>query len=179
MKIDSRIPKKLPAWETFLKTHQACGAHFHGEGDPPDLILEVRPSPDSQSWLVVARPLGHPDTDDTRNQMCEEMLGLIPECASREFWYVEGNSLCKETFVFTHPYTVSRREKDTREPKAWFRTGWTEDDYGYTLGKDVWNTPDEPTRLAKQATCAEIEKKEKEILSLKRHLANLGRRHEH
>jgi hypothetical protein len=61
-------------WKTFLERHQDCGAHFHGEGDPSDLILEMRPTKDAQNWLVIYRPDGHADNDKVRNGMCWEML---------------------------------------------------------------------------------------------------------
>jgi len=179
MERDPRIPKRPEPWETFLKIYQACGAHFHGEGDPPDLILEVRPSPDSQSWLVVARPQDHPDTNDVRNQMCEEMLKLIPECPSKEFWYSEGKYPQKAIFVFKHPYNWHYRDWDVKQPKAWFRTGWTEDDHDYVLGEDLWESPEEPVRLAKLITEIEINKKEKELQDLRSHLLNLGTAYEH
>jgi hypothetical protein len=166
-----KLPKRPAAWETFLKIHQACGAHFHGEGDPPDLILEVKPSPDSQGWLVVARPQGHPDTDDARNEMCEEMSKLLPECPFKEFWYLEGWHPQRAIFVFKHPYNYGY--EDVNQPKAWFLTGWTSDDHGYTLEIDLWETPEEPTRLAKLLTETQISNLEKEISNLRAHLHSL------
>jgi len=64
-------------WERFLELHESQGAHFHGEGDPPDLVLELKPTSESQDWLVVCRPPGYPDTDKVREGMCWEMLTLI------------------------------------------------------------------------------------------------------
>lgn len=71
--MSARNPQPM-FWKSFLKMYETQGAHFHGEGDPPDLILEVRPSAESQDWLVEFRPQGHPDTDKVRNGMCWEML---------------------------------------------------------------------------------------------------------
>ena len=61
-------------WRDFLFKYESHGAHFHGEGDPPDLILEMRPEPDSDHWLVAFRPPGFPDTSEVRNEMRREIL---------------------------------------------------------------------------------------------------------
>ena len=66
--------KMTKLWEEFLKTYESQGAHFHGEGDPPDLILEVRPTAESQDWLWVYRPEGTEPTDEVKNEMCKEMM---------------------------------------------------------------------------------------------------------
>lgn len=63
-------------WEEFLEKYAHLDAHFHGEGNPPDLVLEMRPEVGSQEWLWVWRPNGCVDTADLRDGMCKEMMNL-------------------------------------------------------------------------------------------------------
>jgi len=58
-------------WERFLGQWEAHGAHFHTEAG--DLMLEMRPKPDSQEWLWVYRPESE-DSDKVREGMCWEIL---------------------------------------------------------------------------------------------------------
>jgi hypothetical protein len=66
--------KAEPLWQKFLERYKSFGAHFHGEGDPPDFMLEMRPHPNSQDWLWVWRPNGSERTDEVKNAMCMEMV---------------------------------------------------------------------------------------------------------
>jgi hypothetical protein len=82
----SATDKTEPLWQKFLERYKSFGAHFHGEGDPPDFMLEMRPYPDSQSWLWVWRPNGTERTDEVKNAMCWEMAGQhMPDEERRAF----------------------------------------------------------------------------------------------
>jgi hypothetical protein len=106
------------------------------------------------------------------------MSELLPECPSKELWYLEGWYPQKAVFVFKHPYNYGYRDQDFNQPKAWFLTGWTSDDHGYTLGLDLWETREEPVRLAKLLTEIQINNLEKELSNLRTHLNNLGKSHD-
>lgn len=69
-------------WQEFLRTHSDKSAHFHSEID--DLVLEMKPTPTSQKWLWVYRPATILDTDETRDEMCQEMLRVWAEESQNE-----------------------------------------------------------------------------------------------
>ena len=77
---------ETPLWQKFLDRYKDFGVHFHGEGDPPDLLLEMRPYSDSQDWLWVDRPNGTEPTDEVKDAMCWEMVGQhMPDEERRAF----------------------------------------------------------------------------------------------
>jgi len=61
-------------WERFLERWKDHEAHFHSEAG--DLMLEMKPSPDSQDWLWAYRP-ENVDSDKTREGMCWEILAQM------------------------------------------------------------------------------------------------------
>lgn len=66
---------KMKHWEKFLERFKHLNAHFHGEGDPPDILLEMRPAEDDDDWLYTYRPPGsfEHDLDRVKDEMCREV----------------------------------------------------------------------------------------------------------
>lgn len=95
---------------------------------------------------------------------------------TKKLWYVEGVHLIHSNFVYLKLDSWGAVDPDSPNEAKWYLSGFgVMDDFGYTLDKDAWESPQEPAKIARANLAKEIAETEKYLAGLQNRLVDFDR----